>query len=128
MDKINENNAGVYLAFHYGEIKEEINKLSTRKNFAGMFQAIVNHINLSLTRGQTEKIGIRIKLVGWLYKRGNEYVQYIIENLFVRSFEGMKKRCSAEQWNNLYRIIPNNLKNIYQLQTKNYLTQKINLW
>lgn len=127
MDKINENNAGVYLAFHYGEIKEEINKLSTRKNFAGMFQAIVNHINLSLTRGQTEKIGIRIKLVGWLYKRGNEYVQYIIENLFVRSFEGMKKRCSAEQWNNLYRIIPNNLKNIYQLQTKNYLTQKINL-
>ncbi len=128
MDKINENNAGVYLAFHYGEIKEEINQLSTRKNFAGMFQAIVNHINLSLTIGQTEKIGIRIKLVGWLYKRGNEYVQYIIENLFVRSFEGMKKRCSAEQWNNLYRIIPNNLKDIYQLQTKNYLTQKINLW
>ncbi len=127
MDKINENRAGVYLAFHYGEIKEEINELSSRKNFAGIFQAIVNHINLLIIKGQTEKIGIRIKLVGWLYKRGNEYVQYIIENLFVRSFEGMKKRCSAEQWSYLYASIPNNLKNIYQLQTKNYLTQKINL-
>lgn len=118
MDKINENAASVHLAFYYGEIKEEINQLSNRKNFAGIFQAIVNHINLSLTTGQMEKIGIRIKLVGWLYKRGNEYVQYIIENLFVRSFEGMKKRCSVEQWSYLYRVIPNNLKSIYQLQTK----------
>ncbi|SJN46846.1 hypothetical protein [Sphingobacterium sp. JB170] len=127
MDKLSENRASAYLAFHYGDIKEEINKLSTRKNFAGILQAIVNHINILLTNGQAEKIGVRIKIIGCLYKRGNEYVQYLVENLFVRSFTGMKRRCTAEQWAYVYQTIPKNLKNIYQLQTKNNLTQNINL-
>lgn len=127
MDKINENTASVYLAYHYGEIGKEINELSTRKNFAGIFQAIVNHINLLLSKGQSEKIGARIKVIGWLYKRGNEYVRYIIENLFVRSFEGMKRRCTTEQWIYVYQLIPNNLRNVYQLQAQNYLTKRISL-
>ncbi len=127
MNEINENAASTYLAHHYGEIKEEINELSMRKNFAGIFQAIVNHINLLLSKGQIEKIGEKIKFIGWLHKRGNEYVQYIIENLFVRSFEGMKRRCTTEQWIYMYQLIPNNLKHVYQLQNTNYLTQKTSL-
>lgn len=127
MHQLNENTASTYLAHHYGEIKDEIGELSTRKNFAGVFQAIVNHINLLLSKGQVEKIARSIKFIGWLHKRGNGYVQYIIENLFVRSFVGMKRRCTAEQWIYMYQLIPNNLKNIYQLQNTNYLTQKISL-
>lgn len=124
MERINEKKASDYLEIQYLEIKEEIHELSAHKNFAGVFQAIVNHLNILLSKGQTEKIGVKIKLIGWLYKRGNDYVQYIIENLFVRSFEGMKKRCTPQQWINMYQLIPSNLKNIYQLQHKNYLNQK----
>lgn len=127
MKEINENTASVYLAHHYGEIKAEINELSMRKNFAGVFQAIVNHINLLLSKGQTGKIGIWFKFVGWLYKRGNEYVKCIIENLFVRSFDGMKRRCTTEQWIYMYQLIPKNLKHVYQLQHKKFLTQKTSL-
>ncbi|NQD71600.1 hypothetical protein HP439_12795 [Sphingobacterium shayense] len=127
MNNINENAASFYLAYHYGEIKEEISKLSDHKNFAGIFQAIVNHINLLLSKGQIEKIGTKIKFIGWLYKRGNVYVKEIIENLFVRSFAGMKRRCTAEQWIYIYQLIPSNLKSIYELQNNNYLTYKVRL-
>ena len=120
MDKINENTASTYLANQYGEIKAEIDELSTRRNYAGVFQAIVNHINLLLSNGQTKKVAIKIRPIGWLYKRGNEYIQYIIENLFVRSFEGMKRRCTSEQWNAVYQLIPTNLRNVYQQQIQNY--------
>ncbi len=124
MNKINESEASFYLAYHYAEIEEEINRLSDHKNFAGIFQAIVNHIPLVLARGQVEKMGVKIKLIGWLYKRGNVYVKEIIENLFVRSFTGMKKRCTKEQWTYIFRLVPNNLKRIYYFQN-NYLTYKI---
>ncbi len=127
MNEINENTASTYLAHHYGEIKEEINELSSKGNFAGIIQAVINHINLLLSRNQTEKIGVKIRFIGWLHKRGNEYIKYIIENLFVRSFEGMKRRCAAEQWICVYQLIPNNLKHVYQLQNMNYLTQKTSL-
>ncbi|ULT23706.1 hypothetical protein KUH03_31835 [Sphingobacterium sp. E70] len=46
----------------------------------------LNHINYLLSNGQIEKIGNRLKYMGWLYRRGNEQVRNIIENLFVRSF------------------------------------------
>ncbi|MFU1855750.1 hypothetical protein ACK8HY_01905 [Sphingobacterium sp. NGMCC 1.201703] len=124
MNKINEQSASQYLADHYGEIKEEINDLSSRRNFAGIFQAIVNHINYLLSNGQVEKIGSRLKYMGWLYRRGNEQVRNIIENLFVRSFRGMKRRCTSEEWIYMYQQIPKNLKQIYLLQSNNYITQQ----
>lgn len=55
MHKINESAATVYLANQYGEIKEEINELYAHKNFAGIFQAIVNHINSLISKKQTQK-------------------------------------------------------------------------
>ena len=126
MNKINEQSASQFLANHYDEIKEEINDLSTRRNMAGIFQAIVNHINYLLANGQIEKIGIRLKYIGWLYKRGNEQICNLIENLFVRSFRGMKRRCTTEQWIYMYQHVPRNLKQIYLLQDKNcnLITQK----
>lgn len=124
MKRINEQKTGTYLEIHYGEIKEEIHELSSGKNFAGIFQAIVNHIHRTIAAGQIQKTGTKIKLIGWLHKRGNDYVQYVIENLFVRSFEGMKRRCTAQQWLQLYQVIPRNLRNVYEMQNTNYLTQK----
>ena len=127
MHQIDENTASAYLVHQYDEIKEEITDLKNRQNFAGIFQAIVNHINLLLKKGQIEKIGVRIKFVGWLHKRGNDYVRYIIENLFVRSFDGMKKRCTAEQWTHVYQLIPYNLKQMYLTQNKESLIKTKNI-
>lgn len=125
MNEINETVASHYLAKHYDEIREQIDTLSSRRNFAGIFQAIVNHFNLLVSEGQLEKIGIRLKYMSWLYKRGNEHVRDIIENLFVRSFRGMRRRCTTEQWIYMYQHIPQNLKQIYLLQNSNsYITQK----
>lgn len=70
MNKINEQSASQYLADHYGEIKEEINDLSARRNFAGIFQAIVNHINYLLSNGQVEKNRQPVKIYGMALQKG----------------------------------------------------------
>lgn len=114
--KINEEKAAVYLANHHKEIGEEIRELSVSRNFAGILQAVINLIRDLLTKGEFVKISRHIKFEWWIYQRGNEYIKYIIENLFVRSFEGIRKRCSISQWQRLYEEIPKPFKVIYQTQ------------
>lgn len=116
MDTINENIATDYITAHYKEINNEIRQLSNHKNFAGILQAVVNFLKSQLTNGQIQKIGDRIKVMGWLHKRGNDYVRFIIENLFVRSFDSMKKSCTPPQWEDLYKRFPLDLKKVYVAQ------------
>lgn len=127
MDNINEDSVGIYLTNHCEEISDELTELSSNKNFVGMIQALINYINFLIKNNQVQKIGTKFKLIGWFYKRGNEHVQFIIENLFVRSFVGIKKRCNSEQWKLVYQSIPDNLKKIYLSQINNYSMQKFTL-
>lgn len=115
-NQINEEQAATFLAAHYKEIGTEIKTLSSDKNFAGIFQAIVNQMRDSLDKGEFSKLIKYLKYTAWTYKRGNEYLQYIIENLFVRSFEGIRKKCTNIQWQRLYKKIPKPLKLIYLTQ------------
>lgn len=115
-NQINEEQAAIFLATHYKEISTEIKSLSSDKNFAGMFQAIVNQMRSSLDKGEFSKLIKYLKYTSWTYKRGNEYLQYIIENLFVRSFESIRKKCTNIQWQRLYKKIPKPLKLIYLTQ------------
>lgn len=115
-EKVNEDKAAVYLAVHHKEISDEIKKLSSGKNFAGVLQAVVNQLRSLLERGEFTKITRHIKYIGWIYNVGNEYIKYIIENLFVRSLEGIRKKCSPEQWQRLYTDIPKSFQAIYRAQ------------
>lgn len=117
-EKINEDRAAIYMAAHHKEIREEIQELSLRKNFAGILQAVLNLIRGLLEKGEFEKIIRHIKYIGWVYQRGNEYIKYLIENLFVRSFESIRKRCSQTQWEQLYAEIPKPFKTLYLTQNR----------
>ncbi|MDA3613819.1 DUF7674 family protein [Polluticaenibacter yanchengensis] len=114
--KVNEDKAAIYLAVHHKEISEEIKKLSSVENFAGVLQAVVNQLRRLLDTGEFAKITRHIKYIGWIYKMGNEYIKYIIENLFVRSLEGLRKKCSPAQWQRIYTDIPKSFQVIYQAQ------------
>lgn len=127
MDKINENRATQYIVAHYGEIRQELDQLSAHRNFAGVLQAVVNFLRFLLAKGQIDKAGKHIRVFGRLYTKGNDYLKYIIENLFIRSFEGIKRQCTTDEWNLLYKQIPVNLKKIYLQQKEEYLTKKLSL-
>lgn len=127
MNIINENKASAYLENHYDEIKEEIHKLYVHQNIAGIFQAVVNFLRFLLESGQVNKIGKCITVMEPLYNRGNEYLRYIIENLFIRSFDGIKRRCSPDEWSDLYRQIPLNLKKVYTKQEQEQKQNKLSL-
>lgn len=120
--KINEARAAVFIAEHHKEIYHEIKELSAHKNFAGILQAIVNLIRTLQEKGDFMKIITHIKYIGWIYHRGNDYIKYIIENLFVRSFEGMRKRCSSNQWKQVYAEMPKAFQVIYRSQTNFFKT------
>ncbi|WP_447952073.1 DUF7674 family protein [Chryseobacterium koreense] len=123
--KINEDRAAVYIAEHHKEIGKEIRELSSNKNFAGILQAVVNLIRCLLEKGEFAKIIRHIKYIGWIYQRGNDYIRYIIENLFVRSFEGIRRRCSPSQWQQLYAEIPKSFQAIYLIQNNTIQTIKL---
>ena len=113
---INRNKAAKYFANYYPEIKEEIRFLSLRKNFAGIIQSIINYLFHLLEQSKQIIVVSKIKEMGWLYTRGNNDVKDLIENLFVRSFRAMQKRCSPAEWNFLLEKCPIAFQNIYQNQ------------
>lgn len=122
--RINPTRASRYLAAHYPEIKGEIYVLSKNKNFAGVLQAIVNYLRVLIANSEITEVSRHIKFVGCLYVKGNKYIKYIIENLFVRSFEGIRKRSTPQQWQFIFQNLPLPFKNIYLLQNGNYLLKK----
>lgn len=121
MSKLNKSRASHYLAIRYPEIKDEIYKLSFHQNFAGVLQAIVNYLKDLISQEKIKTTSRLIRTVGWVYFRGDQYMKDIIEHLFVRSLEGIRKRCTAEQWNFLFKRFPIPFRRIYLIQYKNNL-------
>lgn len=118
MSTLNPPKASRYLSAHYPEIKEEIDSLSSDQNFAGVLQAVVNYLNHLRANAAIRTMSRLIRFVGWLYCRGDQYIKYLIENLFVRSFAGIRKRCTPQQWHFLYKKFPKPFKEIYIVQNK----------
>ncbi|PUV25838.1 hypothetical protein DCO56_02370 [Sphingobacterium athyrii] len=105
MQKLNQYRVGMYLILHYREIRSEINLLIRKHNFAGALQAVVNHLRVLSADRNIDKLCRHIHFLGTLYNRGNHYVKYMMENLFVRSLAGLKRIYSAEEWTRIeYRL------------------------
>ena len=106
MKKLNRYRAGMYLVFHYREIRLELNQLIRQHNFAGALQAIINYLRSLTADHRVDELCRHIYFVGTLYRRGNHYVRYIIENLFVRSLAGMRRICSPHEWTLVENRLP----------------------
>ncbi|TDQ77855.1 DUF7674 family protein [Sphingobacterium yanglingense] len=127
MKKVNEENIANYLADDCREIEEEIQQLSRKRNIAGVLQAVVNFLKNLLHHNRLTEVSAHLQFMARLYRSGNRYVRYLIENLVVRSFEGLKRQCAQGQWELLYAGIPVQLQHIYQRQTAENLIQKSKL-
>lgn len=103
---------------HYWEIRSEIRPLFRKHNFAGVLQAVVNHLRTLKDQGNIEKIGVHIRFLGKIYERGNHYVRYMLENLFVRSLRGLERRSVEAEWLSIQAHMPVMFLNIYQAQKK----------
>ncbi|MBW7960613.1 hypothetical protein H3C65_03940 [Patescibacteria group bacterium] len=121
MKTLNPKAAANYLAKKCPDIRNEIMKLSKAQNFAGVMQAVVNYLRTLLADAKLKVIGREIGFVGKVYQRGSDYVKDIIENLFVRSFKGIQKRCTSEEWTYLYPKIPADFRKIYLEQNTTQL-------
>ena len=118
MRRINEKSSVEYLKAFYPDIKPEITKLSERNNFAGIIQTAVDHLKNLLEQSKVQSVIRNVKRMDWIYKRGNSYVRYIIENIFIRSFDSLRRKASPQQWKFFYQEIPTDFRTIYLNQNK----------
>ena len=118
MQKINQKKTVEYLKAFYPDIKVEIIKLSDHNNFAGIMQTAVDYVKNLLEQAKIQSVIRNIKRMEWIYKRGNSYVRYIVENIFIRSFESFRRKATPHQWKFLYQEIPSDFRNIYMEQTR----------
>lgn len=118
MRRINEKSSVEYLKAFYPDIKQEITALSQRNNFAGIIQTAVDHLKNLLEQSKVQSVIRNVKRMDWIYKRGNSYVRYIIENIFIRSFDSLRRKASPQQWKFLYQEIPADFRTIYLNQNK----------
>ena len=116
--KINEKSTVEYLKAFYPDIRNEISNLSERNNFAGIIQTTVDHLKNLLEQSKIQSVIRNVKRMDWIYKRGNSYVRYLIENIFIRSFGSLRRKASQQQWKFLYQEIPADFRTIYLNQNR----------
>lgn len=120
MYKINQTELPEIIAQEIPEVKNEIGKLSSKENIAATLQIVVTYTREMLTRHQVAKVNYCMALMGWIYSLGNEPIRDLIENLFVRSFNGMRSLCRPKEWNEIQSRIPTRLYTVYMAQNEIY--------
>lgn len=120
METINQNELSYIVANELPEVQEEIDHLRSKENIAGVMQIVATYAKDMLRAKHFNKVSRCIRLVGWLYGRGNDAVRDIIANVFVRSFNGMRGLCSQWEWIKLRERMPANLYSVYVHQNRNY--------
>lgn len=116
MKKINPLTAVEYMKVFYPSIRSEITELSLQNNFPGIMQITTENLKNLSQHSKIQKMNVCIKRMFWIYRNGNSYIRYIIENLFVRSFSGIQKNLQPQQWKFLYQEIPSAFREIYSSQ------------
>ncbi|KGE12556.1 DUF7674 family protein [Sphingobacterium deserti] len=116
MNKLNYLKASHRMAGHFKEISGEIISLAQHRNFAGVVQALVNYLKSLQSIGQEAKLPRYICYVGKIYNRGNGYVRYMIENLFVRALGSLERRSSSTGWQAIAKRMPKTFTEIYLKQ------------
>ena len=116
VNKMNEQQAAVYIGLHHKEISKEVEGLSAHNNFAGIIQAVLNLTKSLLEKRKLTKVIQLIKNIGRLYRRANENITNLIENIFIFSLTRISRRCSAKEWQLLYSEVPKPFKTVYLMQ------------
>ncbi|WP_419870175.1 DUF7674 family protein [Chryseobacterium sp. CT-SW4] len=115
---VNNKVAVEYLKVFYPSLKNEITQLSYQDNLAGIIQATINYIKTLLQESKTSMVARKIKTMEWLYRNGNTYIKDLIENVFIRSFESMRRISDRQQWSLIYKYMPLQFQKIYEDQVK----------
>lgn len=118
MKTIEINELAEIICTEIPDIKPELNKLSSKENIAGMIQIVVTFTRELLKTRNWGKVNWNMMLIGWIYGRGDQTIKDIIENVYVRSFNGMKNICGQFEWEILQKKIPANLYSVYLYQNK----------
>lgn len=106
--------AATYLARTFREIKGDIQRLS--KNFPAVLQTIVNFMRSHQDHPRSQRH--QLQVLGRLYSKGDSYVRFLIEHLFIRSLHGLQRRKTPFQWSRFFEQVPGNLQKIYVNQKK----------
>lgn len=118
MKKLNRYRASYFLAQRCTAIQSDLRSLAQKRNFAGLLQAVINHLRVLHANREFVTINAYINHLSRAYGRGNGCVRYLIENLFVRSLGFLKKNSTPAEWIVLYNHLPLAFVHVYEQQLR----------
>lgn len=127
MRKLNYLRASYFMAMRFKDLRSGIQRLTKQRNFAGVLQLQVNHLRTLQEAGSLKQLQSHIAYLGKIYQKGNSYVQYIIENLFVRSLKSLEKNSRVGEWERIYAQLPPSFASLYDKLYVNLQNQKLGL-
>lgn len=116
MEKICLDEMYTIITSELPEVTLEITKPTTKKNPAAVIQGVVNYLRDRLALHEIAKVRYTMAFMGWVYARSEDKARELVENLFVRSFNSLKRHCSGFEWEEIESSIPQRLYTIYLLQ------------
>lgn len=119
MKKIKKSDLFQLISSEIPEVQEEVNRLSSRDNIAGAIQIVITFMKDMLHVHNLSRVSWSMMFMGWLYGRGDSRLKELIENLFVRSFNSMKRHCDPQEWYMVQKKMPFSLRKVYAYQNAN---------
>lgn len=116
MKKLNEKLAVEHMKVFYPYMRNEITGFSADHNFGGILQILVDDLKDSMRKENILKILNSIKRMEFIYNRGNSYVRYMIENLFIRSFKSIRMKAKPQQWKIICQEMSESFLQIHKIQ------------
>lgn len=104
--RLDRHAAATFLARTFRDFKGDLQRL--HRNFPAVLQTIIN-----AWREKPETRRHQLQVLARIYRKGDHYVRFLIEHLFVRSMHGLERRYSPAQWTRFYAQVPGTLQKIY---------------
>ncbi|MBO9594572.1 MAG: hypothetical protein J7599_16840 [Niabella sp.] len=98
------------------ELPAIVHELETTRQFGNalhIMQVLVRFIKGMLATHNLPVVIKCMRMVDRIYEKGDRIVKNAIENIFIRSFSGLQKKCSKAEWKLLSTKIPITLYSVY---------------
>ncbi|MEC3874337.1 DUF7674 family protein [Chryseobacterium salviniae] len=118
MKKLNEKMAVELMKVFYPSIRNQISQMHTEHNFGGILQMLVEELKTSIASNHITKVITGINRMDYIYQKGNAYVRYMIERLFIKPFSSLKYSAHPQQWKLICQEMSDSFLFVYQLHTE----------
>jgi len=121
MIAMDKTQASFFLVQKCTQISTQLGALASKSNFAGILQAVINHFHSLIEKAEIPTMVNYLRTISRVYRKGDQETRFLVENMFLRAQQGIKNRCTGDQWQYYYGHMPLDLRTAHRLINNNTL-------